>query len=103
MEGGGGFVGARVWAWRRVVRGGGRWVETGALATYFNALWRCARRRSQARAGIRDGPSLFDYGCLNNFALTLGAYPLLWLVPTRSGIEGNGIFFPEKHQAERQW
>ena len=55
--------------------------------TYYE--WRLLRR------GKRAGRSLFDYGGVNNFALTLGVYPLLWLVPTRSGIEGNGIFYPE--------
>jgi len=64
---------------------------------------RTAYEWQQARAGLREGLSQFDYGVLNNLALTLGVYPLLWLVPTRTGIEGNGIFFPEKHQAERQW
>ena len=54
--------------------------------------------------GPRSGESLFNYGAVNNFALTLGIYPLLWLVPTRTGIEGNGIFFPEKSLgSERSW
>jgi len=46
------------------------------------------------------GTSLFDYGMLHNLALTLGVYPTLWLLPTRSGIEGNGIFFPEQERLQ---
>jgi len=46
------------------------------------------------------GISLFDYGVLHNVALTLGVYPTLWLMPTRSGIEGNGIFFPEQERMQ---
>jgi hypothetical protein len=57
--------------------------------TFFE--WRMMRRGRRA-----GGRSPFDYGALNNFALTLGIYPLLWLLPTRSGIEGNGIFYPEQ-------
>ena len=54
-----------------------------------------------ARPGVRSGSeSLFDYGMVNNFALTLGVYPLLWLLPVRTGIEGNGIFYPEKHSVQ---
>jgi len=54
----------------------------------------------QVRQGQRAASeSLFDYGLVNNFALTLGVFPLLWLLPVRAGIEGNGIFFPEKHHA----
>jgi len=68
------------------------------------AQGRTAHEWFQLRAGVRSAAkSQFDYGALNNFALTLGLYPLFWLVPTRTGIEGNGIFFPEKVQAERQW
>jgi len=47
-----------------------------------------------------QGASLFDYGVLHNVALTLGVYPTLWLLPTRSGIEGNGIFFPEQERMQ---
>lgn len=54
----------------------------------------------QVRAGTRPATrSLFDYGTLNNFALTLGVYPLVWVLPIRQGIEGNGIFFPEQERA----
>ena len=56
--------------------------------TYYE--WKLVRR------GRRAGRSLFDYGTVNNFALALGVYPLLWLLPTRSGLEGNGIFYPER-------
>ena len=53
----------------------------------------------QMRRGRRPGgASLFDYGVLNNFALALGTYPFLWPLPTRNGIEGNGIFFPEQER-----
>ena len=58
--------------------------------------WRLLRSGKRRQHSAR---SLFDYGTLNNFALTLGIYPLLWLLPTRSGIEGNGIFFPEQERA----
>ena len=66
-------------------------------------LWLVAQGRTfyewrLARSGRRAGKSLFDYGALNNFSLTLGIYPLLWLLPTRSGIEGNGIFWPEQER-----
>ena len=57
-------------------------------------IGRTAYEARQVRAGLRkNGESLFHYGAVNNFALTLGIYPLLWLVPTRTGIEGNGIFY----------
>ena len=65
------------------------------------ATGRTAYEARQVRAGLRPrGESLFDYGLVNNCALTLGVYPLLWLLPVRTGIEGNGIFFPEKHHAQ---
>lgn len=55
----------------------------------------------QVQSGKRPrGKSLFDYGVLNNVALTLGIYPILWIVPTRSGIEGNGIFYPEQDRMQ---
>lgn len=57
--------------------------------------WRKLRR---ARARVAPTRSLFDYGVLNNFGLTLGVYPMLWLLPTRSGLEGNGIFYPEQER-----
>ena len=68
-------------------------------------IGRTAYEARQVRAGLRkNGESLFHYGAVNNFALTLGIYPLLWLVPTRTGIEGNGIFFPERGLgADRAW
>ena len=68
-------------------------------------IGRTAYEARQVRAGLRkNGESLFHYGAVNNFALTLGIYPLLWLVPTRTGIEGNGIFFPERVLgADRAW
>lgn len=53
--------------------------------------WRTIRRGRRP-----DTRSLFDYGYVNNFALTLGNYPLAWLIPTRHGIIGNGIFFAEQ-------
>ena len=64
---------------------------------FLVAHGRTAYEWRQVRAGVRSGSeSLFDYGMVNNFALTLGVYPLLWLLPVRTGIEGNGIFFPER-------
>ena len=59
--------------------------------------WLARPRLTRPRAARRPSPNLA--GTLNNFALTLGIYPLLWLMPTRSGIEGNGIFFPEQERA----
>ena len=59
--------------------------------------WRGVRR------GTRRPRPLFDYGILNNFALTLGVHPHLWLLPTSYGIEGNGIFFPERQHTRRNW
>lgn len=68
---------------------------------FLVAHGRTAYEWKQVRQGLRSpSESLFDYGLVNNFALTLGVYPLLWLLPVRSGIEGNGIFFPEKHHAQ---
>jgi len=69
---------------------------------FLVAHGRTAYEWKQVRQGVRSSSeSLFDYGLVNNFALTLGVYPLLWLLPMRTGIEGNGIFFPEKHHAYR--
>ena len=68
---------------------------------FLIAHGRTAYEWRQVRAGVRSGSeSLFDYGMVNNFALTLGVYPLLWLLPVRTGIEGNGIFYPEKHSVQ---
>ena len=39
------------------------------------------------------GRSPFDFGLRGNFARTCGKQPLLWLLPTNQGVEGNGIFF----------
>ena len=55
--------------------------------------WRQLRRGKR-----RTSRGTFDYGALNNLAMTLGIYPLLWLLPTRHGIEGNGIFYPEQER-----
>ena len=69
----------------------------GMLHTWLIAKGRTQYEWQQLRARKRrHGRSLFDYGVVNNFALTLGVYPMLWLMPTREGIEGNGIFFPEQ-------
>ena len=57
--------------------------------TYYEWRMLCDGRR-------QPGRSLFDYGIVNNVALTLGIHPAIWLLPTRTGIEGNGIFFPEQ-------
>ena len=65
-------------------------------------VWLIARGRTlyewrQIRRGRRpNAKSLFDYGVLNNFALTLGIYPLAWVWPARQGIVGNGIFYAEQ-------
>ena len=68
---------------------------------FLVAHGRTAYEWRQVRAGVRSASeSLFDYGMVNNFALTLGVYPLLWLLPVRTGIEGNGIFYPEKHSVQ---
>ena len=67
------------------------------LHLYLLSKGRTLYEWQQVRAGTRrDAPSPFDYGWLNNFALTFGVYPLMWLLPTRKGVEGNGIFFPEQ-------
>lgn len=67
-----------------------------ALHVRLIALGRTVYEWQQVRAGRRpESRSLFDYGTLNNFALTLGIYPLMWVLPTRVGIEGNGIFYPD--------
>ena len=35
----------------------------------------------------------FDFGLLGNWSRACGRHPLLWLLPTNQGVEGNGIFF----------
>ena len=53
----------------------------------------------QMRRGRRPyARSLYDYRLAHNLALTLGMYPLLWLLPTRRGVDGNGIFYPEQER-----
>jgi len=69
-----------------------------ALHTWLISNGRTMYEWRLVRAGKRTGQSQFDYGVINNFALTLGIFPLLWLLPTRSGIEGNGIFYPEQER-----
>ena len=57
--------------------------------------WRAMRNGRR-----KPGRSIFDYGLLNNYALTLGVYPLLWCVPSRTGVDGNGIFYPEQERVQ---
>ena len=35
----------------------------------------------------------FDFGPVSNFGRACGKHPLLWLLPTNQGVDGNGIFF----------
>ena len=35
----------------------------------------------------------FDFSARANLSKVFGRHPVLWLLPTNQGIEGNGIFF----------
>ena len=35
----------------------------------------------------------FDFGIKGNFVRACGRHPMLWLLPSNQGVEGNGIFF----------
>ncbi len=57
--------------------------------TFFRQLG--CERRKPPKPGIVRRP--FDAGLRGNFRRTCGRHPLLWLLPTNQGVEGNGIFF----------
>lgn len=44
----------------------------------------------------------FDFGPRGNFGRACGRHPLLWLLPTNQGVEGNGIFF-ELRGTDEPW
>ena len=55
--------------------------------------WRqggCSRRK-RPKTPLAGRP--FDFSARANLAKVLGRHPILWLLPTNQGIEGNGIFF----------
>jgi len=55
--------------------------------------WRqggCSRRKPP-KPPLAGRP--FDFSARTNLAKVLGRHPILWLLPTNQGIEGNGIFF----------
>ena len=55
--------------------------------------WRqggCSRRK-RPKLPLAGRP--FDFSARANLAKVLGRHPVLWLLPTNQGIEGNGIFF----------
>jgi hypothetical protein len=35
----------------------------------------------------------YDLGCYRNFTRVFGSNPLLWLIPTRRSVPGDGVFF----------
>ena len=45
----------------------------------------------------------FDFGLRGNFARACGKHPLLWLLPTNQGVEGNGIFFELNIRGGESW
>jgi len=44
--------------------------------------------------------SPFDFGLRGNLSRACGRQPLLWLLPTNQGVEGNGIFFETNVSSE---
>ena len=64
--------------------------------TYFRQAG-CLRHKPPKR-NIAGAP--FDFGVRGNFYRTFGKSPLLWLLPTNAGVEGNGIFFDLAVEAE---
>ena len=65
-------------------------VARGTTAHSFFRQMNCIRRKPPKQP-IAGRP--FDFGVRGNFARACGRHPLLWLLPTNQGVEGNGIFF----------
>ena len=57
--------------------------------TFFRQSGFTANKPAKPRLSGRP----FDFGLRGNFARACGKQPLLWLLPTNHGVEGNGIFF----------
>ena len=55
----------------------------------FSRQWCCSRKRAKPQLPGRP----FDFGVRGNLSKVFGRHPLLWLLPTNQGMEGNGIFF----------
>ncbi len=65
-------------------------VARGVTAHTFFRQWGCSRQKPP-KPPLAGRP--FDFGPRGNLARTCGRHPLLWLLPTNQGVEGNGIFF----------
>ena len=62
----------------------------GETAHTFFRQWGCARHKPR-KPPLAGRP--FDFGARGNLGRVCGRHPLLWLLPTNQGVEGNGIFF----------
>ncbi len=63
----------------------------------------CARQWGCSRKAPKPPPTVprpFDYGALGNLRKVFGKHPVLWLLPTNQGMEGNGIFFEVEPHAD---
>ena len=58
--------------------------------TFFRRSGLVSSKPPKAR---QAGRSPFDFGLRGNLSRVCGKQPLLWLLPTNQGVEGNGIFF----------
>ena len=65
-------------------------------ACEFNRQWGCSRKRPKPAFVTQP----FHFGVCGNFAKVFGRHPLLWLLPTNQGMEGNGIFFEVEPHAD---
>lgn len=65
-------------------------VARGTTAHSFFRQSGCSRDKPP-KSKIAGNP--FDFGLKGNCVRTCGRHPLLWLLPSNQGVEGNGIFF----------
>ena len=65
-------------------------VMRGTTAHSFFRQAGCARHKPR-KPPMAGRP--FDFGASGNLVRAFGRHPLLWLLPTNRGVEGNGIFF----------
>ena len=70
-------------------------VARGTTAHGFFRQVGCARHKPP-KPRVSGNP--FDFGVKGNFARACGRHPLLWLLPSNQGVEGNGIFFELRTQ-----
>ena len=68
----------------------GSLVARGTTAHGFFRQIGC-KRHKPPKPKIAGRP--FDLGYKGNFLRACGRHPLLWMLPTNQGVEGNGIFF----------